>query len=185
VAAVLLLASATPSFAPHIAQLQVTPKAAKPGQEVTVFGPRGYGRTNPVEIHFGSADGPVLGSFKPNDEIYALWGPGTVRIPDTVKPGTYLLYATQTLAPSESHIRGVPAKGEIAIVGADGVPALSEVPAAPLRDQPAVGLVEKKPVGVGSILLVALGVGGAGLFIAGAAAAAAGRRRSATSAVGT
>src|SRR5215217_2543404 len=67
-----VLASATPSFAPHVAQLQITPAQAKAGQEVTVFGPRGYGRTNPVEIHAGSIDGPLLGSFQPNEEAYAM-----------------------------------------------------------------------------------------------------------------
>jgi hypothetical protein len=175
-----LLATATPSSAPHVAQLQVTPAEAQAGQEVTVFGPRGYGRTNPVEIRGGSIDGPVLGTFQPNEESYATWGPGNVRIPEGVKPGTYYLFATQTLAANETHIRGVPARGEVRILGAAGSsPVLGQAPEAPLSEQPRVELLEEEPVGTGAILLVALGVAGAGLFIAGAAAALSTRRRSA------
>ncbi len=178
--ATLLLGSATPSFAPHVAQLQITPSQAQAGQEVTVFGPRGYGRTNPVEIRFGSVDGPVLGTFQPNDELYAMWGPGTVRLPEAIPPGTHLLFATQTLAPSETHIRGVPARGEVTVLGSGGAPALGEVPPQALDDQSAGALVEDEPVGTGTVLLVALGVAGAGLFLAGAAVAFAARRRVST-----
>ncbi len=175
-----LLANATPSSAPHVAQLQVTPAEAKAGQEVTVFGPRGYGRSNPVEIRGGSLDGPVLGTFTPNEELYAMWGPGTVRIPDNVPAGTYYLFATQTLAANETHIRGVPARGEVKIVGAAGSsPVLGQAPETPLAEQPRVELLEEEPVGMGAILLVALGVAGAGLFIAGAVAALSTHRQSA------
>jgi hypothetical protein len=174
-----LLASATPSSAPHVAQLQVTPAEARAGQEVTVFGPRGYGRANPVEIRGGSIDGPVLGTFTPNEELYAMWGPGTVRIPENVKPGTYYLFASQTLAANETHIRGVPARGEVKILGVGGPPVLGAAPVPGLEDQPAVGLLEEEPVSTGSVLLVALGVAGAGLFLAGVGAAIASRRRSA------
>ena len=172
-----LLASATPSPAPHVAQLQVTPAQVRAGEEVTVFGPRGYGRANPVEIRAGSIDAPILGTFQPNDELYAMWGPGTVRIPDNVQPGTFYLWATQTLAANETHIRGVPARGEVTIVGAGGAPVLGRAPEVPLDEQPTVGLLEEEPVSTGSVLLVALGVAGAGLFIAGLAVAFSSRRR--------
>jgi hypothetical protein len=171
-----LLATAAPSPAPHVAQLQVTPAQAKPGQDVTVFGPRGYGRTNPVEIRAGSIDGPILGTFQPNEESYAMWGPGTVKIPENAKPGTFYLFATQTLAANETHIRGVPARGEVTILGA-AAPVLSQAPEVPLDQQPTVGLLEEEPVSTGSVLLVALGVAGTGLFIAGLAVAFSSRRR--------
>ena len=172
-----LLASASPSFAPHVAQLQINPEQANAGQEVTVFGPRGYGRSNPVEIRFGTVDGPVLGTFQPNEELYAMWGPGTVRLPDDLKPGVYDLFATQTLAPAETHIRGVPARGQITILGPGGPPVLSEAPAPAFDEQPAVRLLEDESVSNGTVLLVALGVAGAGLFVAGMAAAISSRRR--------
>ena len=152
----------------------------KAGDEVTVFGPRGYGRSNPVDIRGGSIDGPVLGTFQPNDELYAMWGPGTVRIPEDVRAGTYYLFATQTLAANETHIRGVPARGEVKVVGSAGSsPVLGQAPETPLSEQPRVELLEEEPVGMGAVLLVALGVAGAGLFIAGAAAAINTRRQSA------
>ena len=172
-----LLASATPSPAPHIAQLQISPAQVKAGQEVTVFGPRGYGRTNPVEIRAGSIDGPILGTFQPNEESYAMWGPGTVKIPENTPAGTFYLYATQTLAANETHIRGVPARGEVTILGAGGAPVLSKAPEVPLDEQPTVGLLEEEAVSAGSVMLVALGVAGAGLFIAGLAVAFSSRRR--------
>lgn len=173
-----VLASATPSPAPHIAQLQITPAQAKAGEEVTVFGPRGYGRTNPVEIRAGSVDGPILGTFQPNEEAYAMWGPGKVRLPDNAPTGTYYLFATQTLAANETHIRGVPARGELTVVGPAGsAPVLGKAPEVPLEEQEQVGLLEEKPVSTGSVLLVALGVAGAGLFIAGLAVALSSRRR--------
>ncbi len=176
-AAALTLLSAPPSFAPHVAQLQISPNQAKAGDEVTVFGPRGYGRTNPVEIHFGSPTGPLLGSFAPNEELYALWGPGNVRIPEGTKPGVYALYATQILTPAETHIRGVPSQGEITVLGPGGTPTLGATvaPAVPAPGGP--GLVEEDPVSTGSVVLVALGVAGVGMFLAGIAALVAGRRR--------
>lgn len=142
-----------------------------------MFGPRGYGRANPVEIRAGSIDGPILGTFQPNEELYAMWGPGTVRIPENTPPGTFYLYATQTLTPAETHIRGVPARGEVTIVGPGGAPVLSQAPEVPLDEQPTVGLLEDEPVSAGSVALVALGVAGAGLFIAGLAVAFSSRRR--------
>ncbi|HET7720657.1 MAG TPA: hypothetical protein VFK43_11865, partial [Acidimicrobiales bacterium] len=50
-------------------------------------------------------------------------------------------------------------------------------PEVPLDEQPTIGLLEEEPVGMGSVLLVALGVAGAGLFIAGMAVAFSSRRR--------
>ena len=181
VAAAFTFASATPSFAPHIAQLQVTPGQAKAGEEVTVFGPRGYGRFTPVEVRWGSDTGPLLGTFTPNEESYAMWGPGTVRIPEDAKPGVHSLYATQRLTAADTHIRGVPARGEITVVGTGGTPVIGATTDAPaLPDQSGPGLVEDEPVSTGTVVLVALGVAGVGMFLAGGAALAASRRRSST-----
>jgi len=181
VAAAFTVLSATASFAPHVAQLQVSPGQAKAGEEITVFGPRGYSRFGPVEIHWESPTGPLLGRFTPNEEAYAMWGPGTVKIPDDARPGVYALYATQTLTAADTHIRGVPARGEITVLGAGGTPVLGATTDAPaLPDQNGPGLVEDEPVSTGAIVLVALGVAGVGMFLAGGAALVASRRRSST-----
>ena len=176
-AAALVTLSATPAHAPHVAQLQVSPTTVRAGQEVTVFGPRGYARANPIEIRWNAPDGPVLGSFTANDELYAMWGPGTIRIPEDAKPGAYILYATQVVLPSENHIRGVPARAEIQVVSDGGAPILGEAPPTPLAEQDGPGLVEEDSVSTGAVLLVALGVAGLGMFAAGMAALAASRRR--------
>ncbi|MDQ3898020.1 MAG: hypothetical protein M3326_12415, partial [Actinomycetota bacterium] len=142
-AVALLVVGASPSWAPHVAQLQVTPAQGRPGQDVSVYGPRGYGPTNPVEVRWGSPSGPVLGTFQPNTEAYAQWGPGTVKIPADAKPGTYQLFATQTLTPGETYIRGIPSQATIQVVSETGAaPVLSGPAPAAQTDQPTVGLAE-------------------------------------------
>jgi hypothetical protein len=140
------LMTASPAFAPHVAQLQVTPSTVAPGSQVNVYGPRGYGSTNPVEVRLGSATGPVLGSFQPSNENFAQFGPGTVTIPPDTAPGTYRLVATQTLAADEQHIRGVPSVAVIE-VGAQGATAT----AAPL-------ITEARPDGLARDAGVSIGV---------------------------
>ncbi|HTJ74841.1 MAG TPA: hypothetical protein VL337_05705 [Acidimicrobiales bacterium] len=178
-AVLLVLVAATPSWAPHVAQLQVTPSQARPGQEVTVYGPRGYGPTNPVEVRWGSPTGPVLGTFQPNTESYAQWGPGQVTIPADAKAGTVELFATQNLTPGETYIRGIPSQASIQIVtegGAAPVVSGPSKPAPSAADQPAVGLAEEEASSSGHLVLIALGVAGAALFLGGGAAILVARR---------
>lgn len=174
-AALGLLATAIPAYAPHVAQMQVNPGTAKPGQEVSVFGPRGYGKTNPVEIRWDAVDGPVLGTFQPNSEGFAQWGPGTITIPADAKPGTHTLFVTQNLAADETHIRGVPVRTIIQIADANGaVPVVGQElnQLQPRTDE----LIEDEPVSTGTLVLVALGAAGTAMFLAGIAAVMAGRR---------
>ena len=83
-----------PAWAPHVAQLQVTPAQVKAGEQVSVFGPRGYGKTNPVQIRLDSEAGSVLGSFRPDNQRFAQWGPGTITIPADTPAGRHTLIAT-------------------------------------------------------------------------------------------
>jgi hypothetical protein len=175
-AAVLL--SAGPAFAPHVAHLIVTPSQVRPGEQLTVFGQRGYGSANPVEIHLDSPDGPLLGTFQPNNELYAMWGPGPVTIPPDAAPGTHTLFATQVLTPAETHIRGIPSRAEIQVLGLGGAPALGAPVNPPVAADPgATGLARESPVGLGPVVLVGLGVAGLAMLVAGAAALSASRRR--------
>jgi hypothetical protein len=181
-AAAILLLVAAPSWAPHVAQLQVTPAQARPGQEVSVYGPRGYGPANPVEVRWGSPTGPVLGTFQPNTESYAQWGPGTITIPADAKAGTYQLFATQNLTPGETYIRGIPSQASIQVVSATGAaPVLGGPPPAAAADQPVVGLEEEEETSTGRLVLLALGVAGGALFLGGAAAILVARRPQSTS----
>ncbi len=176
-AAAVLVIGAGPSWAPHVAQLQVTPGQARAGQEVTVYGPRGYGPTNPVEVRWGSPTGPVLGTFQPNTEAYAQWGPGTVTIPADARPGTYQLFATQSLTPGETYIRGVPSQASVQVVGEAGaVPLLSGPAPGPEAEQAPVGLAEEDSTSAGRLVLLALGVAGGALFLGGAIAILVARR---------
>jgi hypothetical protein len=175
-AGVLLPVSA--AWAPHVAQLQVTPTSFKAGDTVTVFGPSGYGATNPVEIRLDSADAPVLGSFKTSGSGFAMWGPGTITIPADTKAGVHTLWATQKLEETEKLIRGMPTKTLVQVLNADGSgPVLGQDLSPQLEPRP-TGLVEDKPVSTGALVLVGLGVAGIAMFAAGGAALMSSRRRS-------
>lgn len=173
----LLFFGVAPAWAPHVAQLQVTPAQAKAGDQVTVYGPRGYGRTNPVEVRWNSPSGPVLGSFAPNEESYAQFGPGQVTIPADAKPGTYQLFATQQLTPAESYIRGVPSRATIQVVGAGGPPAVQSAPTGAASQEPVL-LQENGGVDGTELAVAAFGMLGLALFVAGGAAIVAHRRAS-------
>ena len=173
------------AWAPHVAQLQVTPGQVRAGDQVSVFGPRGYGRTNPVQIRLDSETGPVLGSFQPDNQRLAQWGPGTVTIPAATSAGRHTLIATQDLPDADAGIRGVPARTVIAVLGPASVPVLG----APRS--PAVGgradrieVTEDGGVPVGPVLLVALGVAGVAMFAAGTASAVVRRRSTDAQVVG-
>jgi hypothetical protein len=180
-AGVVMVSAASPALAPHVAQLQVTPGQVRAGDQVTVFGPRGYGKTNPVQIRLDSETGPVLGSFQPDQQRFAQWGPGTVTIPAETSAGRHTLFATQELPDADAGIRGIPARTVIEVLG----PASLPVVGAPLS--PAVGaradrieVTSDDGVPVGAVLLVGLGVAGVAMFAAGTASAAVRRRPAAT-----
>ncbi len=173
-AGVLLPVSA--AWAPHVAQMKVTPTQFKAGDTITVFGPSGYGATNPVEVRLDSADGPVLGSFKTSGSGFAQWGPGTVTIPADVKPGIHTLWATQKLEESEKLIRGMPTKTLVEVLNPDGTNPVVGQDLSPQLEPRPTGLVEDKPVGAGALVLVGLGVAGVAMFAAGAAALMSSRR---------
>ena len=170
----------TAAWAPHVAQLKVNPTTMKPGQEVDVFGPSGFGRTNPVEIRFNAADGPVLGTFQPTcpgaSACFAPWGPGKITIPADTKPGQYALWVTQKLADDEKLIRGMPTKTLIQVVPEGGAPVVANDLTPQIEPRPAT-LEENEPVGIGPLVLVGLGTAGMAMFAAGAAALFSSRRR--------
>jgi len=173
-AGVLLPVSA--AWAPHVAQLKVTPTEFKAGDTVTVFGPNGYGSTNPVEIRWDAVDGPVLGSFKTSGGGFATWGPGTVTIPADAKGGIHTLWATQVLVESEKLIRGMPTKTLVTVLNADGSRPARGADLTPQTEVRPTDLVEDEAVGTGALVLAGLGVAGVAMFVAGAAALMSSRR---------
>ncbi len=165
------------AWAPHVAQLQVTPTTFKAGDTVTVFGPSGYGSTNPVEIRLDGSDGLVLGTFRTTGSGFAQWGPGTITIPADVSPGVHTLWVTQKLEESEKLIRGMPAKTLVQVLNPDGSAPVVGLDLTPQVEPRPTDLVEDDPVGMGALLLVGLGVAGVAMFAAGAAALTSSRRR--------
>jgi hypothetical protein len=171
------LLPATAAWAPHVAQLQVTPNKFKAGDTVGVFGPSGYGATNPVEIRIDASDGPMIGSFKTSGSGFAMWGPATVAIPSDLTPGIHTLWAVQKLEESEKLIRGMPTKTVVQVLNPDGsTPALGQDLTPQVEPRPS-GLVEDKAVSTGALVLAGLGVAGVAMFAAGAAALMSARRR--------
>ena len=176
-AGVITVLGPSPAYAPHVAQLQVTPAQVRAGETVTVFGPRGYGRTNPVQIRLDSETGPVLGSFQPDQQRFAQWGPGTVTIPPETTAGRHTLFATQELPEADAGIRGIPARTVIEVLGPASLPVVGAPLSPPVADRADAREVTKDDgVPVVGVLLVGLGVGGAAMFVAGLASAAARRR---------
>ena len=68
-AGALLVLVAQPAHAPHVAQLQVTPDQVRPGDTVSVFGPRGYGKTTPVEIRLDYETGRCWAPSSPTSSV--------------------------------------------------------------------------------------------------------------------
>ena len=157
----------------------MTPAQVRAGEQVSVFGPRGYGRTNPVEIRLDSETGPVLGSFQPDNQRFAQWGPGTVTIPADTPAGRHTLVATQELPDADAGIRGIPARTVIEVLGPASVPVLGAPLSPPVGGRAdRIEVTDDGGVPVGPVILVALGVAGVAMFAAGTASAVV-RRRSA------
>jgi hypothetical protein len=184
-AAGVTMLAAPPAWAPHVAQLQVTPTQVQPGQQVSVFGPRGYGKTNPVQIRWDSETGPVLGSFQPDQQRFAQWGPGTVTIPADASAGRHVLVATQDLPDADAGIRGIPARTVIEVLGPASIPVVGAPLSPPVGARPErVEVTDDEGVPLGGVVLVGLGVAGVAMFAAGMASASARRRSAETARVG-
>ena len=172
-----LLLTGLPAWAPHVAQMQVTPSTAKPGDSITVFGPRGYGVVNPVQVRWDNVNGPVLGEYKTRETGFAMWGPEAITIPADAKPGIHYRWVTQKLEPSETIQRGIPVRTVIQIADANGAVPLVGEPLTPQVEPRPAGFVENHPASTASLLLVALGAAGGAAFLAGTGAVVVSRRR--------
>lgn len=147
------------ALAPHVVRVELEPAAASPGETVSVFGPVGYGATNPVEIHWNEPDGKVLATVETEGgRFYAEFGPVDVTIPEDAASGRNHLVVTQELADGEGHIRGLPAYGPVQVT--DGAAPAEEEPAASAQAsgvQRVDSLTEAEPPGVGLLVLIGAG----------------------------
>ena len=146
---------------------------AKAGQEVGITG-TGFQATNQVQIRWNALDGPVLTTVPAPITGGNLDAKFTV--PAGTKAGSYVVIVNQTKADgslSLSPIRAVMnVTGDAGSNPVLGAPASSTDTAARAN-----GLARSDDsISTGTLALVALGVGGVGMFLAGMAALFAGRR---------
>jgi hypothetical protein len=144
---------------------------ARPGEEVTLT-MRDFRRADPIMVRWNALDGPVLATFEhPGNGVPFQ---GTVAVPETAGPGNYVLVFTQQGA--DGKLTQMPVRNLLTVVAATGA---TPVLGAPLS-QPEVreaGLVRSDDgVSGATLALIALGVAGIGMFLAGMAALFAGRR---------
>ena len=149
---------------------------AKAGQEVGITG-TGFQTGNAAQIRWNALDGPVLTTVPAPIAGGNLDAKFTV--PDGTKPGSYVVVINQvkpdgslSLSPIRAVMNVTGDAGANPVVGA---PAASTDTAARAN-----GLARSDDsISTGTLALVALGVGGVGMFLAGMAALFAGRRSSA------
>ncbi len=149
--------------------------SAKPGQDVGVTG-TGFQPANPVQIRFNALDGPVLTTV--NAPITGGNMTATFTVPQGTTPGSYVVVFTQTTADGKLSLS--PVRAVLSVTGDAGAqPVVGATAASTDTAVRATSLArDNQSISTGSLALVALGVGGVGMFIAGMAALFAGRRGS-------
>ncbi len=144
----------------------------KPGETVTAT-MRDFRKADPVQVRWNDLSAPVLASFESNG-TGTLFS-GTFTVPENAKPGNYVVIFSQS-AP-DGKASQAPVRALLTVTGTGGANPVLGAPIAPVDAARPVGLVtEDTSVGAGTLALVALGVGGVGMFLAGMAALFAGRR---------
>lgn len=173
---VLLLGGATallwhaPAEARHnFSMLEVSPRQATSGQEVTVSG---FSYTKTAVVRFGALDGQVLARLAPtpNNDIR-----GVVRIPMDAPPGRHILFAMHE--DDQGKPTRFPGRAAI-IVSGPGGPPLGVGDELNLESRP-IGVLARDPVSRGSLLFVAVATVGAAGLIAGIVLLPSARRRNA------
>lgn len=165
---------ASPAEARHnFSMLGVQPELSVPGGEVTVSG---FSYTKTAVVRFGALDGPVLARLEPtaNNDIR-----GTVRIPDDVKPGRYILFAQHEDA--NGRPTRFPGRAAIVVAGPGGPPQ-DLTTGLELEARPHGLVTNDEEVSTASLLAVALGTAGAAALVVGVATVVI-RRRGSTRAV--
>ena len=149
---------------------------AKPGQEVGLTG-TGFQAGNQVVARWNALDGPVLATVAPPITGGTLDSRFTV--PEGTKPGSYVIVVSQYRADGSMSLS--PIRAVLSVVGDAGASPVVGAPAATADSAArANGLARSdESISTGTLALVALGVGGVGMFLAGMAALFAGRRGSA------
>ena len=149
---------------------------AKAGQEVGITG-TGFQAANAAEIRWNALDGPVLATVPPPITGGNLSASFTV--PEGTKAGSYVVIVSQTKADGSMSLS--PIRAVMNVTGEAGTnPVLGASASSVDQTVRADGLARSDDsISTGTLALVALGVGGVGMFLAGMAALFAGRKSSA------
>ncbi len=150
---------------------------AKPGQQVTVNGTN-FSKTDPVTVRWNSLDGPVIATLDTQPAGGTGSGrivSGTITVPADAKAGNYVLIFTQSSPDGKLSQQPIRALLTVTPDGATN-PVLGAPVASPDTAR-APGLVTNdNDISGATLALIALGVAGVGMFVAGMAALFAGRR---------
>ncbi|MGH9126231.1 MAG: hypothetical protein ACRDZ8_16125 [Acidimicrobiales bacterium] len=173
VAAFLLMGAVAWACVPT-ATLNVAPGHGIPGDTIQLTG-ASYGK-NPVAIHFGALDGPVVATITPVGGALT----GSFVIPDGTAPGNYVLVATEN-AQSGTQLWGIPVRALVGVGSANQPAPPLAAAALPSR---ASGLSRTSASHTGALVLAGIGGAGLALLVAGLGTfLASPRRRSATESV--
>lgn len=146
---------------------------AKAGQEVGITG-TGFQPANAAQIRWNALDGPVLQTVAA--PITGGLLASNFTVPAGTKPGSYVLVVSQTKADGSLSLS--PIRAVINVTGDAGANPVLGAPASSADTSVrADGLARSDDsISTGTLALVALGVGGVGMFLAGMAALFAGRK---------
>lgn len=146
---------------------------AKAGQEVGIKG-ASFSRADDVIVRFNALDGPILTTIKPTPASgFGQNIEGSFTVPQGTKPGNYVIIVTQNDANGKLSL--APIRALLSVVGDGGTgPVLGA--SAPVEQRTPGLVTNNQSISGGTLALIALGVGGVGMFLAGLAALFAGRR---------
>ena len=148
---------------------------AKAGQEVGITG-TGFQAANAAQIRWNALDGPVL------TQVPAPITGGNLdakfTVPEGTKAGSYVVVVTQTKADGSMSLS--PIRAVMNVTGDAGTnPVLGATTSQDTAVRADSLARSDDSISTGTLALVALGVGGVGMFLAGMAALFAGRKSSA------
>ncbi|HJT78722.1 MAG TPA: hypothetical protein VJ739_16075, partial [Gemmataceae bacterium] len=149
---------------------------AKPGQEISVTGTNfSSSNRDPVQVRWNALDGPVIADLgAPSSGSLN----GKFTVPADAKPGNYVVIFLQGSA--DGKLSTIPIRSLVTVTPDTGAnPVLGAPLATPQAERPSGLVTSDNSIGGGTLVLVALGVAGVGMFVAGMAALFAGRRTSA------
>ena len=149
---------------------------AKAGQEVGITG-TGFQAANAAQIRWNALDGPVLTTV--DAPITGGRMDAKFTVPQGTTPGSYVVVVTQTKADGSMSLS--PIRAVMNVTGEAGTTPVLGASAASLDTSVRADSLARSDdsISTGTLALVALGVGGVGMFLAGMAALFAGRRSSA------